>query len=976
MAEAAQQKFQDHYQPHLETIDSSQPLQLTTSSLRQLSRGDNESEHTLTPVSPIMSRRTSIESDRFSAVSGLTVYFPNNPANVRPAPIYVASFGASQVVSENLSSQRRSSSDDEDDGKLNKDDVRFNEPALGLVNAFLDQLLYSFLSTARSTSLSALRPAVAEVLKHRLGRDAISSAEEELAELLAGGEEDEEEDQKHKNAEQNRRWDLELVWKRTRLRVMVYMRLGEMEDEDEQRYVKEEELFHGNERRFSQSSGLVSWAAAIFLTSVLEYVAEQTLQVAGKASYTRARRQSRTARVVSPEKPRSSVGLMVEEYDVEKVALNATLGRLWRTWRKALRNNNTPNTPTHRSSISRVSRENMVSAMSHQSSFGTAHESSAANESRPESRNQSKDIADIEYPEHILAANIPLPLGDNTKDVDEIMVAGLAKDPDNEEEAHTDNDKPYADELVGSLVSLPLNDEKRDLDEIMVAGLARDPDSEEQAHTDNSGSYAGDLVGSLVPLPLHDEKRDVDEIEVPGLAKDPDAADEIEDTVFANPARRKSLAEALPYRTTGDLPTPDSSHPNSPMVGDLPEMTRPRSMSVPTPARTPLPAEVGTDEEQAGQDERLVSAAIDGAEDDSPSQVCSQPEVAEEPRPSKNTKEKRKSEFPWIAGASAAAAGAGTWAVLSQKNEEEAQSTSKTTDPEPAEPRISSKDIESYQEVSAAEEENTTQAVPDAERTTSQQSFSAREIEELDRRKSLLDIKALMMVNGPSGQESPQTEEPSSLAVRAASHVENGEVSEGVSEEEGPEDAIGVARTSNVPSITPGVSGEQDGWEARGSANRPSRLILDDSRPGEVLDSPTIKRSASQRQYLDLTTQAEETKPTVNAYNNAPVTNGLQPTSGAEAPSQQQTYIAEAESGGALHKKESSESQSGKMIVPRSSDAKSPKSPRLVSDPDALNALTSASIRGPEDFDSFIQGGDTVKYTLTPDSVRDEPVCT
>ena len=80
-------------------------------------------------------------------------------------------------------------------------------------------------------------------------------------------------DSNQKPVEKDRSWDLELVWKRTRLRVMVYMRLGEMEDEDEQRYVKEEQLFHGSERRFSQSSGLVSWAAAIFLTSVLEYVA-------------------------------------------------------------------------------------------------------------------------------------------------------------------------------------------------------------------------------------------------------------------------------------------------------------------------------------------------------------------------------------------------------------------------------------------------------------------------------------------------------------------------------------------------------------------------------------------------------------------------------------------------------------------------------------------------------------------------------
>jgi hypothetical protein len=293
----------------------------------------------------------------------------------------VAPFGASQVVSEDQSKRHPSSDTEDDDDKKSKDDVKFSDPALALVNAFLDQLLYSFLSTARSTSLLALRPAVTDVLKHRLAREAIASAEEELAELLAGGDDEEELETKHKSAESNRKWDLELVWKRTRLRVMVYMRLGEMEDEDEQRFVKEEELFQGTERRFSSSSGLVSWAAAIFLTSVLEYVAEQTLQVAGQAAYTRARKGNRSQQVSSSTKTHTSDELVVEEHDVEKVALNALLGRLWRTWRKALRNNGM-HTPTHRASPS-VSRMNRMRENS--------IEDSMAGDSRPMSRDQNDD---------------------------------------------------------------------------------------------------------------------------------------------------------------------------------------------------------------------------------------------------------------------------------------------------------------------------------------------------------------------------------------------------------------------------------------------------------------------------------------------------------------------------------------------------------------------------------------------------------
>jgi hypothetical protein len=36
--------------------------------------------------------------------------------------------------------------------------------------------------------------------------------------------------------------------------------------------------------------------------------------------------------------------------------------------------------------------------------------------------------------------------------------------------------------------------------------------------------------------------------------------------------------------------------------------------------------------------------------------------------------------------------------------------------------------------------------------------------------------------------------------------------------------------------------------------------------------------------------------------------------------------------------------------------------------------LTSANIKGPEDFEMFVQSADTVKYTLTPENVRDDPV--
>ncbi|SMR41918.1 unnamed protein product [Zymoseptoria tritici ST99CH_1E4] len=437
---------------------------------------------------------------------------PSNPANVHPAPAYVAGFGASQVVSD---AKRHFSEDEEDDvpatstSKIGRGEMEFSAAALTLINAFLDNLLFSILSHAKSTTLTALRPAVVEVLKSRLASEAIASAEEELQELLAGGDEEETEmNMRQSKSEHSRTWDTELVWKRTRLRVMVYIRLGEMEDDDEERYVREDALFAGSDRRFSQSTGLVSWAAAIFLTSVVEYVAEQVLKAAGHAAALRARRQSRHMRtslhpVSHPGNVTSAPGgeTTVEDFDMEKVALNSTLGRLWRTWRKAARLNASsaptittdtsaaaaplgsaaavtapttaeltppispapslpPQTPvpnfSHRSSRELHSMEGASALVVPRASSGvTGDFVSAVEDSRrasaisaatrdtqdmsdaqTEDEDDDDDASEIpevedEHPEHVLASNIPLPLPENDKrDIDEIEIPGLARDPD------------------------------------------------------------------------------------------------------------------------------------------------------------------------------------------------------------------------------------------------------------------------------------------------------------------------------------------------------------------------------------------------------------------------------------------------------------------------------------------------------------------------------------------------------------------
>ena len=951
-----QHQHQHHGQRRLEDADSAPSWRppLTSSSLQELRHGD-ESEQTTQPVSPIMSRRTSLDSDRFSTVSGLTSYFPNNPTNINPQPAYVAPFGASQVVSENQSSNRRQSSDEEDDFKQNKDDVQFSEPALALVNAFLDQLLFSFLATARSTSLLALRPAVTEVLKHRLAKEAIASAEEELSELLAGGDDEEEMDSKQKQVEDSRKWDLELVWKRTRLRVMVYMRLGELEDEDEQRYVKEEELFHGSERRFSQSSGLVSWAAAIFLTSVLEYVAEQTLQVSGQAAYTRARRQSRAQRLAATH-ARTHENLVVEDHDVEKVALNSTLGRLWRTWRKALRNNAAPSSPTHRStpSLTRLSRDNMVSALSQRrSSFGTVDEGSVVNESRPRSIDQKDDLTEMGFPEHVLAANIPLPIGNSTRDIDEIVIPGLASDPEDDSEEKEVSDDPYP------------------------------------AHE----------LGSLVPLPMTDDKRDVDEIEVPGLARDPDVDDDdTESYVWVtskDAIRRNSFAGGMPIRTTEGLPTPENSNPSSPTGTAMSHIGRQRSMSLPTPTRTPL------------SNEELEQKVV--AEDVSEEEVV--PE-ASPPAVEGAQDEKSGTAFPWMAGGAVAATAATVSAWAMGRKPAEVDEPAKPKDstrnlPVPTAQSVTSKGLggliqsASHEDVLGDEGEGArSNGVLDIKKDTSQQSLalSDKDIEELDKRKSLIDIKSMMVVNGASGpgsgQESPQKpQSPMQPALGTPDALDNREA--GVSEEEGPDDAIGVARTADVPAAvaprgTESSTPDEEALGARGPSNRPARLILDESssRTLENQGQPLTPRTL-QRQFLDLTSetevpesQSEQNRSPSKSTRRASLANGAQQSPSVAASPHRQSLTASVEKKGSGKHKQQQSSESPvqdhpviqRMASLTGKEPKSPRSPRLVNESEQMPPLTSASIRGPEDFDMFVQGIDTLKYTLTPETARYDPV--
>jgi hypothetical protein len=362
--------------------------------------------------SPRTTRSPSVSSDIPSVANHTGLLSP--PISISPDPAFIAVSAASQIVTNDHDSQSEAWLDQhgiEPSGET----ALVSPPALKLVNKFLDQLLFNFLSVSRSTSLAALRPAVSEVLKPKLAKGAISGADSELHEYL-GGEEDEDLLALHNGPSKSKDWDLELVWKRTRLRCMVYSSLGDMEEEEEDYHTEQEQL---ESAPGSRSQDAVSPAVAIFLTSILEFMGEQVLVIAGQAAYHRLRlKHERDERDGCSTPAEIAERVVVEESDMERVALDRTLGRLWRGWKKRIRS------PV--GSVSIIARP--FSRESTRSQPRTGHASGSAPEEQSE-EGLSPEVALTVYER---AARIPLPSGEH--DVREIEIPGVAQHSDDEDD--------------------------------------------------------------------------------------------------------------------------------------------------------------------------------------------------------------------------------------------------------------------------------------------------------------------------------------------------------------------------------------------------------------------------------------------------------------------------------------------------------------------------------------------------------------
>ncbi|KAK6337554.1 hypothetical protein TWF730_002951 [Orbilia blumenaviensis] len=286
----------------------------------------------LIPQARSRSRSLSMSSDTALSVSGGGPSTPAPLMGVLPEAAYIATSAATQIVTSDHESFFQTLSA-EGIVKPGPPTILVTPDALRLVNQFLDYLLWSILLAGKSTTLKSLRPAVTEVLKSRLAREAIASAEAELEEYLGDAEEDELED----GVIEGEEFDIERIWKKARLRCMIYSSLGDLEEEDDEGY--DESDYGLDQYAKNGPSATVSPAVAIFLTSILEFIGEQTLLVAGHATVARfsqariaaAAEEGASGNYEAVDRP------SVEELDMEKVALNPVLGRMWRQWKKLLR---------------------------------------------------------------------------------------------------------------------------------------------------------------------------------------------------------------------------------------------------------------------------------------------------------------------------------------------------------------------------------------------------------------------------------------------------------------------------------------------------------------------------------------------------------------------------------------------------------------------------------------------------------------
>jgi len=291
--------------------------------------------------------------------------------------------------------------------------VVVTEAALDLVNSFLDQTLYSLLSLSKSTSIGSIRVAVPKLLKPRLGQAALSAGDEEVRDILDAR--DFGQNQTPTAKVRPSEFDLELVWKLARLRCMVYSRLGDLEEEDEEDILEQDGLSEHMQNPKTSTTPL----EALFLAAILGFLGEQALCTAAQHAERRHDSQAATRSTNETDETGSEDEnedeLVLEPIDMLQLGREGPLSRLWRSWRRDNRSTDAgPSRPASRGYPFPM----------------TAGEPSHARKASLPSKESA--IPEEETPNSSTPSQIPLPM--RASDVDEIEVPGLAPPLDGEED--------------------------------------------------------------------------------------------------------------------------------------------------------------------------------------------------------------------------------------------------------------------------------------------------------------------------------------------------------------------------------------------------------------------------------------------------------------------------------------------------------------------------------------------------------------
>ncbi|KTW28166.1 hypothetical protein T552_02025 [Pneumocystis carinii B80] len=184
--------------------------------------------------------------------------------------------------------------------------LNFSPQVLGLINEFLDYILFIFIKTSESIEISDLKNAILNELPTPLGVEAISEAEAELQTYI-----DNEPLEKKQNSKINKDISRNFVeiWKRVRVKCMVYSTLGNQEKDDFPVALWSDES--------------ISPSVSIYITSVLEFIAEYMLLVIGNACH---RRLSETKNSYP----------FIEEIDLnEGFKYDQAILSLWNRWKSS-----------------------------------------------------------------------------------------------------------------------------------------------------------------------------------------------------------------------------------------------------------------------------------------------------------------------------------------------------------------------------------------------------------------------------------------------------------------------------------------------------------------------------------------------------------------------------------------------------------------------------------------------------------------